>query len=218
MLSVYSDLKEKYDCESDIVCLLGNISVNRSFNNFIVDEVYEVKILIPLCSDDLPSVWDIGNHVDSSYEHRYNDGRLCLDTDAVIALYFHKGNSLLQWMKDIVEPYYFSYRYYKEFGEFPFGERSHNLDGIIEAYKDMFHERDIVRTLKLLEAISQRKYRGHLPCPCGSEIITRKCHGQYILPFVNDSNLNRIVQYDYSAMMEVLRRNDKQRNYKRTPK
>lgn len=125
-------------------------------------------------------VWDIGNHIDKTYIHRYPDGELCLETEAYIALCFYNGYSLLQWMKNIVEPYYFSYENYTRFGEFPFGDRGHNLDSVIETYQQIFHENDLVKCVKLLHAISQRKYKGHLPCPCESGLITRKCHGRFM--------------------------------------
>lgn len=38
-----------------------------------------------------------------------------------------------------------------------------------------------MRTIKLLEAVCLDGYRGHLPCPCGSGLIARKCHGKDIL-------------------------------------
>ena len=35
--------------------------------------------------------------------------------------------------------------------------------------------------MKLLGAVCFENYRGHLPCPCGSGLIARKCHGETIL-------------------------------------
>lgn len=210
LLVSYSDLKEEDTENNSSIILIGRISINRSYNSFTIDNEYDVKILIPLNNDDLPEVWDIGNKIDKSYIHRYSDGKLCLETDAFMALCFYNGYSLLQWMKNIVEPYYYSYEYYTRYGEFPFGDRGHNLVGVIETYQQIFNEDNVAKTYKLLRSISQRKYKGHLPCPCGSAIITRKCHGKSIFPFINDDYLFSIANRDYLRICEAIREYDKQ--------
>ena len=209
LLEVYNSIKEESSDINTSIVLSGKVSINRSYNNFTIDNDYNIRILIPLNNDELPNVWDIGNQIDKSYIHRYHDGKLCLETDAFIAFCFYNGYSLLQWMKNIVEPYYYSYEYYTRFGEFPFGERGHDLDGVIEAYQQIFKENDVVKTYKLLRAISQRKYRGHLACPCDSGIITRKCHGGTILPFFKNDQLNNIAHRDYMQLNEVINKHDK---------
>ena len=189
LLASYSGLKEEDTENNSSIILIGRISINRSYNSFTIDNEYDVKILIPLNNDDLPDVWDIGDK---------------------IALCFYNGYSLLQWMKNIVEPYYYSYEYYTRYGEFPFGDRGHNLVGVIETYQQIFNEDNVAKTYKLLRAISQRKYKGHLPCPCGSAIITRKCHGKSIFPFINDDYLFSIANRDYLRICEAIREYDKQ--------
>lgn len=210
LLASYSGLKEEDTKNNSSIIIVGRISINRSYNSFTIDNEYDVKILIPLNNDDLPDVWDIGDKIDKSYIHRYSDGKLCLETDAFMALCFYNGYSLLQWMKNIVEPYYYSYEYYTRYGEFPFGDRGHNLVGVIETYQQIFNEDNVAKTYKLLRAISQRKYKGHLPCPCGSTIITRKCHGKSIFPFINDNYLFSIANRDYLRICEAIREYDKQ--------
>lgn len=209
-LTTYTGLKEdSTDCNNNVL-LSGIVSINRTYNGFLVDKEYEIKIIIYLNDEKLPEVWDIGNHISQSYVHRYSDGKLCLETDAYIMLKFYNGYSLLQWMKNIVEPYYYSYEYYTRFGEFPFGERGHNLDGVFETYQQIFKEQDGLKVCKLLRAISLRKYRGHLPCPCDSGIITRKCHGIYIYPFIHDTQLHNIACRDWMNICEGLKKYDKQ--------
>lgn len=208
MLNNYTGLREESIEETNVI-LSGAISINRSYNNFVVDNEYKLKIVIPLNNDKCPEIVDIGNHISQSYVHKYLDGRLCLETDAYVAYCFYKGYTLMQWMKNIVEPYYYSYEYYCQFDEFPFGERGHSFIGVIETYQQIFEEQDIFKILKLLSAISQRKYRGHLPCPCGSNIITRKCHGSFIMPFITDEQLHSIAYRDYMNIFEEIKNYDK---------
>lgn len=109
LLAAYNGLKEESIDDNTSIILSGRVSINRSYNSFAIDNEYDIKILIPLNNDELPDVWDIGNQIDKSYIHRYPDGKLCLETDAFMALCFYNGYSLLQWMKNTVEPYYYSY-------------------------------------------------------------------------------------------------------------
>lgn len=210
LLTVYTGLEEFTDYNTFII-LSGIISINRTYNNFLVDKEYKIKIFISLNDMKMPEVFDIGNHIDCSYIHRYKDGKLCLETDAYVAFCLYNEYSLLQWMKNIVEPYYYAYEYYTKFDEFPFGERGHNLKGVIETYQQIFKEQDVVKVFKLLRAISQKEYRGHLPCPCDSGTITRKCHGTHILPFVCDTQLYHIAHKDYISIYEEIKKyNDRQ--------
>lgn len=61
-------------------------------------------------------------------------------------------------MIEYVEPYYFSYEFFQRYGEFPFGERGHDWEGIIQTYSDYFNEPDVVKTIKLMAFISGQKY------------------------------------------------------------
>ena len=107
-------------------------------------------------------------------------------------------------MRDFVEPYYFSYEYYHRYGVFPFGERAHGIEGVLQTYGEYFNELDYVKVFRLMEFIQFGQYRGHLPCPCGSGKKTRSCHGKFIKRFFENNNLKVIVQSDYNTIKEVL--------------
>lgn len=107
-------------------------------------------------------------------------------------------------MHDFVEPYYFSYGYYRRYGVFPFGERAHGLEGIFQTYGEFFGEPENAKIFRLMDFIRFGQYREHLPCPCGSREKTRSCHGKFIKKFFENSNLKIIVQSDYKRIKEVL--------------
>ena len=198
--------------------LTGLILVNRSSKGFQVCKEYSVKIVIPLESEELPYVLDAGNHIDSNYPHRYLSGKLCLETDANIKIRFIDGFFLEAWMIEYVEPYYFSYEFFQRYGEFPFGERGHDWEGIIQTYSDYFNEPDVVKTIKLMAFISGQKYRGHVLCPCGSGQKLRTCHGPFIMKFFADNRLKAIVRRDYLSIEEAVRKYDEQQRNTRTAK
>lgn len=197
LLNEYPNLKIVESNEKRIQ-LSGTILVHREYNDFSIRKEYSVNIIIPLNSDKLPSVIDIENQIDRKYPHRYRDGSLCLATDTQIRLFFVDGFNLLEWMDKFVEPYYFSYEYFSRFQVFPFGERSHNDEGILETYQDIFLADTIQNAYSLIAYIAEKPYRGHLLCPCGSGKRTRNCHGEKMMSFYNNSVKKQILKNDYS--------------------
>ncbi len=209
LLHLYNKLQICTMDETQIV-LAGSILVNRSSKGFQVCKEYSVKIVISLESEELPYVLDAGNHIDSNYPHRYLNGKLCLETDANIKVRFIDGFSLEAWMTEYVEPYYFSYEFFQRYGEFPFGERGHGWDGIIQTYSDLFNEPDSVKTIRLMASISTLQYRGHALCPCGSGKKLRSCHGPFSMKFYTDNRLKAIVRKDYLSLEEAVKKYDEQ--------
>ena len=64
----------------------------------------------------------------------------------------------------------------------PFGERSHGVKGIEEAYMeryDLFDRNALIQIMLYLSKI--QRYRGHAKCPCGSGKKLRNCHGRRVL-------------------------------------
>lgn len=100
---------------TDQLVLSGTIEVNRVSKEFVVCKEYKISVIIPLYSDDLPYVIDLGHSIDENYMHRYQNRRLCLETDTNIRIRFCEGFSLSVWMSEFVEPYFFSYEYYQRY-------------------------------------------------------------------------------------------------------
>lgn len=199
-----------------VIRLRGDIWVNRSFLNFTVDQSYKIEITIPLNSSALPNVKDVGGSICDDYPHRYISGELCLETEAIIRIRFIDGFSLIEWMGEFVEPYYFSYEYFCRYGIFPFGDRPHGLDGLINTYQDLFREEDLLIAWKLMRYCVTGRYRGHLPCPCGSGKRTRNCHGEGLLLIMSDSRKRDIIKNDVNRIKEELEKREHARKNTKT--
>ena len=194
------------EANSSQIRLRGSIRVYRTAYDFTVNKEYNIELLIPVDSDLLPCVYEIGNQIDKEYPHRYSDGKLCLETDTAIKLRFFDGLDLIEWMDEFVEPYFFSYEYYCRFGTFPFGERPHDLKGMIDTYKEQFHEEDDQAVFIFLKHIATGQYRGHHLCPCGSGKRLRYCHGYVLYPFMTDQRKREIASSDFFTIMEEIKR------------
>ena len=184
--------------------LQGEITVYRTASGFILDRCYKIEIDIPIDSPELPSVIDLDKVIDDSYPHRYANGKLCLETDAIIRLRFIDGLGLIEWAEEFVETYFFSYEYYTRYGIFPFGERLHGISGIIDTYQELFQESNIKKVVSLMRYCADEAYRGHTTCPCGSGKKLRQCHGSVLLSYMRDSRKKEVVHMDVEMIRKAL--------------
>ena len=203
LLEHYQDL---FIAEEDDhrILLSGSMLIYRSACEFILHKQYAVEIVVPKADTALPVAIDKGSVIASSYPHRYADGSLCLETDSYIRYRFIDGIDLVEWMDEFVEPYFFSYEYYTRFGNFPFGERPHGLEGLIHTYQEFWHENDLVVTCGLLKYAAEENYRGHALCPCNSGKKLRQCHGPALFPYMRDKRRLEILRSDFQYLRKVL--------------
>lgn len=213
LLEKYPDLHIKSH-NTDEIYIEGKILVCREAENFILKKEYELTIIVPQHSDKLPHVIESADQIDQDYHHRYTNGMLCLDTDSSIRLRFFDGFNLLQWMIEYVEVYFFSYEYYQRYLTFPFGERAHGIEGILQTYQDILGTANYKQTYLIMEHIATKEYRGHQLCPCGGDLKTRKCHGTHIIDFYINPIKHKIISDDYveikKDLQDVKRRNSQQ--------
>ena len=72
LLHIYDELNIEKILDTEIV-LGGQILVNRTALDYQLYKKYQIRIIIPLNSDILPYVIDIGNQIEKGYPHRYPD-------------------------------------------------------------------------------------------------------------------------------------------------
>ena len=212
LLEVYPDL-QKMEHTDSVIKFQGSIFINRIHNEYTLQKSYDLQIVLPINNDNLPYVVDINDNISPTYHHKYTDGTLCLSTNTDFHLKFLDGFNILVWMRDFVEPFYFSYEYYQRYDIFPFNERSHGYIGVIETYQDIFHTDNGSQTLNVMHAIATAKaYRGHHLCLCGSGLKVRNCHREVLQGFFFDKRKRDILTQDLIycvKQMEERRRNGK---------
>ena len=128
-------------------------------------------------------MFEISNLIPADYEHKYENGALCLGVDGEIAASIANDDSLIRFLDCFVRDALYSAKYFYRFGKYPFGEREHGESGILAYYAEVFSV-DEATALAILECLAKKRYRGHLPCPCGSGIKSKYCHGPEMLSIV----------------------------------
>jgi hypothetical protein len=58
----------------------------------------------------------------------------------------------------------------------PFGQRSHGYEGLIEAYLELLGISDRTRIMAYFDCLRRKVIKGHFECPCGSKKRLRNCH------------------------------------------
>lgn len=147
----------------------------------------------------LPIVRELSGCMAENYAHCYENGQLCLASDLELKMYFSQESDICSFIEKYIAPYLYTYRYYEEYGVYPFGERSHGVLGDLEYLKELFGVAEWNVFFDMLFFVSTSSYRGHLACPCGSGKRIRNCHGD-VIKMVVDAKLEN----DCKAIIEEI--------------
>lgn len=189
--SDFESLNEKYP-ELNIIKQNGNyvisgfVKLDHLYGDVRMTGVFELEIIV---SNDfpntLPVVREITKKIDRKYPHLYSNGQFCLASNIELKIYFSNNRDIGTFIDDYVITYLYTYRYYEEYGVYPYGERSHGMMGDLEYLKELFRVDEWNKVLEIMIFISKSNYRGHLLCPCQSGEKLRNCHGETIKEIIN---------------------------------
>lgn len=184
-------VREKYPAfeiskrESDYI-FSGELILNHVFDDVRMTGKFNLEIVVP--GDfplAFPKVKELSNCINKNYPHRYKDGQFCLASDLELKMFFSQDQDLCSFIEKYVIPYLYTYRFYEEYGVYPYGERSHGTMGDLEYLKDLFEVDDWGKVLDIMLFVVQSSYRGHLLCPCGNGKRIRNCHGEILNKVMN---------------------------------
>lgn len=181
LFATYSGL-EYTAHENGCTVVTGPYAIDASYDGIRLAEDFELQLTIPAdYPESLPRVREMSDIIAPSYEHLFVDCSFCLGVQGELLIAQLKDPSLVRLYDGPVRSYLYSYLFHKRYGRYPFGDRAHGTKGILQFYSELFDEPSLIKTWKLLLSAAAKEYRGHLPCPCGSGIVGRKCHGDAIL-------------------------------------
>lgn len=165
--------------------LIGSFHLDATFNDKNIKDDYKIRIDFPKdYPESLPKVKEPGGKISwpvgDPNNHMYSDGTLCLETNLESKRIFEKEKNIGCFIRNLLVPYLYRESYIRIYGVEPFSGREHGGEGLINYYKERFNTSDIHCVLNLLSYALLKGYRGHHPCPCGSNLRLRKCHGPTI--------------------------------------
>lgn len=139
---------------------------------------FDVKIVI----DDRypkqePRVFEVGERIPRCADRHINPDGACCVTIWEDWLLRADDTSFAAFMNGPLREFFLGQYWFERTGKWPFGERPHYEDGLVEAFADVLgisqKKKDVIYYLRLL---AQPWPKGHWMCPCGSGHILRHCH------------------------------------------
>jgi len=159
----------------------GTLGFQATYAGHTVETDYDIEIGIPTdYPASVPTVQETGGRIPRDF-HKMEDGVLCLGAPLEIRMKFAEDRSMLGFIERQLVPYLFGHACFERDGTMPFGELGHGSAGVLAFYKDLFGVQDDLAALRLLRVLADDDYRGPMPCPCGSGLKLRHCHGPVLL-------------------------------------
>lgn len=133
-------------------------------------------ILPPAYPAELPIVYEVGGRIPRIADrHVFNNGSACIFMPDDRWRCFPIDSSFANYLEGPLRNYFLSQLYYEETGEWLFGEYSHDEEGIIEYYQELFETQDVSTVVDFLFALCESKVRKKSMCPCGSGKKVKRC-------------------------------------------
>jgi hypothetical protein len=158
-----------------LVLLRGSFAVHDST---AVLGRFQVEIRFPEdYPDSLPVVNEIGGRIPQTQDRHINvaDGTACLlvpEEWFVIS----PDRSFGAFLKGPVRNFFLGQILVEGGQPWPFGERSHGYQGMLECYLEMLGIEEPSRVLAYFDCLRKEQLRGHWNCPCGRGKRLRDCH------------------------------------------
>ncbi|MFN0217361.1 MAG: hypothetical protein ACKVP4_00960 [Hyphomicrobium sp.] len=129
----------------------------------------------------LPAVYEIGGRIPRTDAYHVNaDGSLCLGVPEELWIK-HVGRFEIDVILDgPLRTFLLGATDKLKGRDWPYGERAHGPQGLCQFYAPVIGSSDPLHVLDLIQMLSAKRIKGHWPCPCGSNLQLRKCHGEPI--------------------------------------
>ncbi len=167
--------------ESQIVFIRGSLQILNKEKTRVIDS-FSIEIEFP--NDfpiSIPILRETAKRIPKIADRHFNlDESACLFVPEEREKYFPVGSPISMFIENCVQPFFVNQSYFEETGEWPLGQRSHGLNGVIEYYRELFGENS-KEMGNFIIYLGKREIKGHWPCYCGSGKKMRKCHMPYLI-------------------------------------
>jgi len=165
-----------YQIEEGFVIIIGEVNFTTSFAGNEISDTHKIRVEFPHnYPEETRVAVELGRKISKDF-HTFSNQTLCLGTPMEIRSIFNKERTIKNFLENLLLPYLFQFSYKSKYGELPIGERSHGMPGIYEFYKEKIGISNETSIIRFLSDLRDKKLKGHHLCPCGSNVIFRKCH------------------------------------------
>lgn len=144
-----------------------------------ISDSYEIEIRIPEAFPrKIPLVFETRGRIPLHYHH-LQDGSLCLGSETRLRFMLSGGLSIVAFVERCVIPYLYRYSHLKAYGEAPFSDLAHGVDGIKEDLRLLIGLGADSNVLAFVRLLGMRKRLANKErCPCGSGGRVGRCHNR----------------------------------------
>lgn len=187
----------------------GNITLDADFDNIPLYDEYSVEITVRNdFPESIPSISETGNNICEGFGHFCADKTLCLGAKCELLDFLENSPRLVSFVSHFLTSYLYTASYFKRYKcAPPYGERSHGLKGIKEAYLERYcitEETDLILCLEYI--VGKTTFRGHSKCFCNSDKKFRDCHGAKILKDITSKNINEYQIDAYKLLIDYYKK------------
>ncbi len=176
----------------------------------IIVERLHVLIVIPdFFPREIPALYEVGGRFPKTAKrHFFLSTKACLFVEEERFKYW-QSNSIKDFINGPVRNFFVSQVHYEKTGEWPFGDRSHDEEGLMEFYREYFDIHNYRVLLRFLEYFAAGKIKGSHKCPCESGRSIKGCkHGQGILD-LNDNVERQVFKKSLRRLKLIIRQDPK---------
>jgi hypothetical protein len=146
------------------------------FEEAVLDR-YQIEIDWVESDTEVPVLSETGGRIPwIADRHMSLGGKACLFVPEEWLLKRRDERTISHYLDGPVHNYFLWQSLFERGESPPWGERSHNVPGLIEAYGDMLDIRGEAAIRRSLVYLSRERLKGHWMCPCGSQRRMRDCH------------------------------------------
>jgi len=126
----------------------------------------------------LPTVSETAERIPRQMDRHVNPatGTLCLGVVEELWFVMNGDFSLDRVIEIPVRNFLIGNSLVEQGQEWPLGERSHGIRGILEFYACLLGAKEKKSLHRFLTSLLRGQVKGHWPCPCGSGSVLRRCH------------------------------------------
>lgn len=140
---------------------------------------YEVLMRFPPDYPDVPpSVWEMGGRIPRLAD-RHNSESACLFVPFEWRLR-RPDATFRTFLDNAMRGYFIGQSLVELGGSWPYGERAHGAEGMLQALAEMVGVTDLEAAARAARMIAKPVIKGHWGCYCDSSRRLRDCHGDQL--------------------------------------
>lgn len=185
-----------------IVFRLGNkIVIKGRLDVYFDQTLYDTYgVYIELADNhpySTPSVYETDGRLPKTLDRHFHgdDKSACLFVPFEKKLYWKNLRSIAEFIGGPVNAFFYAQSFYDKNNYFPYGDRSHDLKGVIESIKEHGKIENTEQVLSFLEFLRTSSIKGHLECPCGSGKKNKNCHQVELIHLKGLLSDTRMIQF-----------------------